>query len=73
MLALTHNWECLLYASIVGGVIFVASIIAPIAAGDIRLSDRQDRRTVIILVFGFLLYGALFVFCQLAAIGMGRS
>ncbi len=69
MLAFTHNWGCLLYALIVGGVIFVASVIAPIAADDVRLSNRDDRRTVFVLIVGFLFYAALFLIWQLAAIG----
>ncbi len=68
MIALAHNWDSFLYLFLVGGVIFVISIILPIRSGDIVLSRRADRRLVLAILFCAAMYLIVFLLWQLAAI-----
>ena len=68
MLLLAHNWDSFLYQFLVGGVPFVAGIVIPIVAGDVKWSRPSDRRTLIWLFVGMAVYMALFLSWQLYAI-----
>ena len=71
MIALAHNWDSFLYLFLVGGVIFVISLLLPLRSGDIDLKRRYDRRLVVVVVLTAVLYLAVYLLWQFAAIERG--
>jgi hypothetical protein len=51
-----HNWDSFLYQFLVGGVIFLFGIAAPLAYGDVSLKRKDDRRTVIWISAGTVIF-----------------
>lgn len=71
MLALLHNWDSFIYQFLAGGVLYAVGLVLPIMAGDVKWSRASDRRTIIWLIAGMVLFLSFFMVWQLFAIKRG--
>jgi hypothetical protein len=64
------RWDSFIYYFAVGGVILLASIALAWMSGDQSWKRKEDRRCLVFLLVGFLMYFALYLLWQLYAMGV---
>ena len=63
------NLGPLLYQFVIGGIIFALGLVIPWRAGDYSWARREDRRTILFMLAGVVLYLVLQTLWQLSATG----